>query len=152
GVGRAAEAAKERDDSERRVRLERIVHAVGVSAERGVDLAVPRPDGGATVDVRGRPDLVGDRPERDAVTHELRARTGEACCHGHRLARGVRTSVRAHRRATESTVDYITCYHPTVRVRPIPMPDESPESIETLIQRCLNGDEAAWRQIVQQHW
>ena len=32
------------------------------------------------------------------------------------------------------------------------MPDVSPESIETLIQRCLNGDEAAWRQIVQQHW
>ena len=32
------------------------------------------------------------------------------------------------------------------------MPDESPEPIETLIQRCLNGDEAAWRQIVQQHW
>ena len=32
------------------------------------------------------------------------------------------------------------------------MPDLSPESTETLIQRCLNGDEAAWRQIVQQHW
>ena len=32
------------------------------------------------------------------------------------------------------------------------MPVDSPESIETLIQRCLSGDQAAWDQIVQQHW
>jgi RNA polymerase sigma-70 factor (ECF subfamily) len=32
------------------------------------------------------------------------------------------------------------------------MPVDSPESIETLIQRCLNGDQAAWNQIVQLHW
>jgi RNA polymerase sigma-70 factor (ECF subfamily) len=32
------------------------------------------------------------------------------------------------------------------------MPVDSPESIETLIQRCLSGDQAAWNQIVQQHW
>jgi RNA polymerase sigma-70 factor (ECF subfamily) len=32
------------------------------------------------------------------------------------------------------------------------MPVDSPESIETLIHRCLSGDQAAWSQIVQQHW
>ena len=39
------------------------------------------------------------------------------------------------------------------------MPSDSParpeplgESIEALIQRCLRGDQAAWDQIVRQHW
>ena len=31
------------------------------------------------------------------------------------------------------------------------MPVDSPESIETLIQRCLSGDQAAWERIVQLH-
>lgn len=31
------------------------------------------------------------------------------------------------------------------------MPVDSPESIETLIQRCLNGDQSAWEAIVRQH-
>ena len=28
----------------------------------------------------------------------------------------------------------------------------SPDALETLIQRCLRGDQAAWEQIVKQHW
>ena len=28
----------------------------------------------------------------------------------------------------------------------------SPEAIEALIQRCLNGDQAAWELIVRQYW
>jgi len=31
-------------------------------------------------------------------------------------------------------------------------PAASPDSIETLIQRCLQGDQLAWETIVQQHW
>ena len=31
------------------------------------------------------------------------------------------------------------------------MPADSPETIETLIQRCLSGDQAAWERIVQLH-
>ena len=31
------------------------------------------------------------------------------------------------------------------------MPADSPDSVETLIQQCLQGDQAAWQQIVQQH-
>ena len=29
---------------------------------------------------------------------------------------------------------------------------DAPESIETLIQRCLQGDQAAWDLVVRQHW
>ena len=29
---------------------------------------------------------------------------------------------------------------------------DNPESIETLIQRCLQGDQAAWDLVVRQHW
>jgi RNA polymerase sigma factor (sigma-70 family) len=29
---------------------------------------------------------------------------------------------------------------------------DTPESIETLIQRCLQGDQAAWEAVVRQHW
>lgn len=32
------------------------------------------------------------------------------------------------------------------------MPVDSPESVETLIQQCLQGDQTAWDRIVQQHW
>ena len=32
------------------------------------------------------------------------------------------------------------------------MPADSPDSVETLIQQCLQGDQAAWQRIVQQHW
>src|SRR5690242_6038424 len=32
------------------------------------------------------------------------------------------------------------------------MPSESPDVIELLIQRCLNGDQLAWEQIVKQYW
>jgi RNA polymerase sigma-70 factor (ECF subfamily) len=32
------------------------------------------------------------------------------------------------------------------------MPAAPPETIEALIQRCLNGDQAAWEAIVRQHW
>ena len=31
-------------------------------------------------------------------------------------------------------------------------PTTSPPEIDVLIARCLEGDQAAWRQIVQQHW
>src|SRR6266513_419185 len=36
--------------------------------------------------------------------------------------------------------------------RPEPSPGSSGDAIETLIQRCLNGDQAAWDLIVRQHW
>src|SRR5262245_40789852 len=32
------------------------------------------------------------------------------------------------------------------------MPSDSPDVIESLIQRCLNGDQLAWEQIVKQYW
>src|SRR5213080_4174450 len=32
------------------------------------------------------------------------------------------------------------------------MPADQPDAIETLIQRCLNGDQAAWELIVRQYW
>src|SRR6201990_2142781 len=31
-------------------------------------------------------------------------------------------------------------------------PATSPDATEALIQRCLRGDQAAWEQIVKQHW
>src|SRR5207245_5750536 len=35
---------------------------------------------------------------------------------------------------------------------PAASPGSSGDAIETLIQRCLNGDQAAWDLIVRQHW
>src|ERR1700716_3299809 len=32
------------------------------------------------------------------------------------------------------------------------MSSESPDVIESLIQRCLHGDQLAWEQIVRQYW
>jgi RNA polymerase sigma-70 factor, ECF subfamily len=32
------------------------------------------------------------------------------------------------------------------------MPSDSPDVIESLIQRCLNGDQLAWEQVVRQYW
>ena len=32
------------------------------------------------------------------------------------------------------------------------MPSDSPDVIESLIQRCLKGDQLAWEQIVRQYW
>jgi RNA polymerase sigma-70 factor (ECF subfamily) len=32
------------------------------------------------------------------------------------------------------------------------MPPDSPDVIESLIQRCLTGDQLAWEQIVRQYW
>jgi len=32
------------------------------------------------------------------------------------------------------------------------MPPESPDIVESLIQRCLAGDQLAWEQIVRQYW
>jgi RNA polymerase sigma-70 factor (ECF subfamily) len=32
------------------------------------------------------------------------------------------------------------------------MPPDAPDVIELLIQRCLNGDQLAWEQIVKQYW
>jgi RNA polymerase sigma-70 factor (ECF subfamily) len=32
------------------------------------------------------------------------------------------------------------------------LPAASPDAIETLIQRCLNGDQSAWDAIVRQYW
>ena len=32
------------------------------------------------------------------------------------------------------------------------LPAAPPDAIETLIQRCVNGDQAAWEAIVRQHW
>jgi RNA polymerase sigma-70 factor (ECF subfamily) len=32
------------------------------------------------------------------------------------------------------------------------MPSDSPDVIESLIQRCLTGDQLAWEQIVKQYW
>jgi RNA polymerase sigma-70 factor (ECF subfamily) len=35
---------------------------------------------------------------------------------------------------------------------PADLPAAPPDAIETLIQRCLKGDQAAWEAIVRQHW
>jgi RNA polymerase sigma-70 factor, ECF subfamily len=32
------------------------------------------------------------------------------------------------------------------------MPSDSPDVVESLIQRCLHGDQLAWEQIVRQYW
>src|SRR6202158_3667677 len=32
------------------------------------------------------------------------------------------------------------------------LPAASPDAIETVIQRCLHGDQSAWDLIVRQHW
>src|SRR5438477_3357497 len=32
------------------------------------------------------------------------------------------------------------------------LPPAVPDALETLIQRCLEGDERAWEAIVRQHW
>ena len=32
------------------------------------------------------------------------------------------------------------------------MPSDSPDVIESLIQRCINGDQLAWEEIVRQYW
>src|SRR5438046_8243089 len=37
-------------------------------------------------------------------------------------------------------------------LRPEPSPGSSGDAIATLIQSCLNGDQAAWDLIVRQHW
>ena len=34
----------------------------------------------------------------------------------------------------------------------MPDPGSAPDSIDTLIQRCLAGEQTAWEQIVRQHW
>src|SRR5580700_2118867 len=35
---------------------------------------------------------------------------------------------------------------------PADLPAASPDAIETVIERCLQGDQSAWDQIVRQHW
>src|SRR6202030_486461 len=35
---------------------------------------------------------------------------------------------------------------------PADLPAASPDAIETVIQRCLQGDQSAWDLIVRQHW
>ena len=60
------------------------------------------------------------------------------------------------RRVRKSTLNYITCYHrrdyPNLPVMPADLPAPPPDSLETLIQRCLGGDQRAWELIVRQHW
>src|SRR5712672_1951688 len=34
----------------------------------------------------------------------------------------------------------------------MPVEQPAPETLETLIQRCLRGDQGAWEQIVKLHW
>ena len=60
------------------------------------------------------------------------------------------------------TNDYITCYDRAVLVSmPADLPARPPDApgdpgdsgnIETLIQRCLHGDQRAWELIVKQYW
>ena len=35
---------------------------------------------------------------------------------------------------------------------PADLPAAPPDGIETLIKRCLQGDQAAWETIVRRHW
>src|SRR6266851_2321806 len=35
---------------------------------------------------------------------------------------------------------------------PADLPAASPDALETVIQRCLQGDQAAWDAVVRQHW
>ena len=51
--------------------------------------------------------------------------------------------------------DYITCYHrqvPADYLMSAETPAVPPDSLETLIHKCLQGDQTAWEQIVRLHW
>ena len=97
---------------------------VRVVAERGVDGAIARPERGGAVDIDGRAFRLRNGRERDVVAGEF---------------------VVVAREADHSGVSYTNALNAF-------MPADQPDTIETLIQRCLQGDQAAWDLIVRQYW
>ena len=97
---------------------------VRVVAERRVDGAIARPERGGAVDIDGRPFRLRNGRERDVVAGEF---------------------VVVAREADHSGVSYTNALNAF-------MPADQPDAIETLIQRCLQGDQAAWDLIVRQYW
>src|SRR5262245_66014487 len=100
---------------------------VRVAVEGRVDRAIPRAKRFGTVDVQRRALDGGNLRERHAVAHEFGWRAVEAD-----------RSCRCWHVIGYSTQSFM-------------LPD-SPDAVEALIKRCLNGDQIAWEQIVRQYW
>ena len=77
-VRSGAQLAQQPRERERRVGLERVVHAVGILAEARDDVAVALAEERRAVDVERRAFGGGDRRQRDAVADELLRGLGEA--------------------------------------------------------------------------
>src|SRR5262249_12184845 len=127
GVDAAAERAQQPGDRQRRVRLQRVVQRVRVAVERLVDRAVAIANRRCAVDVDRRADRRGDLGERHSVADEVVV--------------PARVPGRQGGRWQRDTLFYSTYMTP-----------ESGDAVEGLIQRCLQGDQVAWEQIVRQYW
>src|SRR5581483_4560499 len=153
GVGGAAERVQQLHDREGRIRFEGVVQRMGIAAERLVNGAVARPDGVGAVDVDRRGGGVGNRRQRHAVAHELAVRTVNSA------HRGVGTTGNHHTVPAAAEGRLPTISPAIIRSAPrlnistrMPADQSSQDALEALIQRCLQGDQAAWEAIVRQHW
>ena len=140
-VHRAAQLAQQARDRQRRVRLQRVVHGVRVAVERRVDRPVPLAQHGRAVDVDGRPFGGGDGRERHAVTDEVVVSEGLPVEAGE-----------ASRLGQRDTLFYSTTCMSSDPPTASPHPGSPGDAVEALIQRCLQGDQLAWEQIVRQYW
>ena len=131
GVDRAAELAQQPRDRQRRVRLERVVQRVRIAAERPVDRLVALAERRGAVDVERRAFGGRDGGQRHAVADQ-------------RVAVSVVVPVEAGGAGRLSQRD--TLFYSTHMI-----PDTG-DAVEALIQRCLQGDQLAWEQIVRQYW
>src|SRR5437867_1886703 len=127
GVDSAAKRAQHARNGERRIRFERVVERVGIAVERVVYRAVARADRRGAVYVQRRAFGGGNGRQRHAVAHEfvLLPREADGACRWWHV------------------IGYST--------QSFMLPD-SPDAVEALIKRCLNGDQIAWEQIVRQYW
>src|SRR5688572_29616204 len=138
GIDAAAEGSEQADDRERRVGLQRVMDRVRVRGEGGVDGAIRVPDRARAVDVGGSANLFDDRFNADGVAREA-ARSGrERLVHQrpHVIMRAS-SPTRARARAAAMAADASSA---------------PPRPIAEIIERCLNGDQAAWDEIVRRHW
>src|SRR5205823_3704211 len=98
-------------------------------------------DQGGAVHMDGRARHTRDRRERDAVARKGAVLEVEA---GHR-------TVNCTRRASNPLAAPLISF----AIRPFSSMSSDPvttPSTDELIERCLRGDQAAWEQIVRQHW
>ena len=152
GVDAAAERAHQPHDGQRGVGLQRVVDGMRARAEGGIEALVGVADGAGAVDVARRAD--GRRHLRDG--YRLDAKT----------ARDMLQERVSHDETCDDTVKHGSG-RPRARIgrgpwyseRRLAVPPMSvdttsaqPDAIDTLIQRCLAGDQTAWEQIVRQHW